>query len=92
MRTPNAARLRRCVTGNRDKVAAFIDGYQVLHRDSLGSLASVTIKARLGATQRAMAAELGLELSPVPLQQLVVRTTMAAAQDMNNEEYQEALK
>ncbi|MCV9993982.1 ABC transporter ATP-binding protein [Paeniglutamicibacter sp. ZC-3] len=80
------------VTGNQEAVADFIDGYEVLHRDSLGSLASVTIKGRLGQTQRAMAAELGLELSPVPLQQLVVRITMAAQKHVNGEEYQEALK
>ncbi|MBV1779692.1 ABC transporter ATP-binding protein [Paeniglutamicibacter sp. ABSL32-1] len=80
------------VTGNQDKVASFIDGYRVLHRDSLGSLASVTIQARLGATQRAMAAEIGLELSPVPLQQLVVRTTMSAQAEPHGDHYQEALK
>lgn len=67
------------VTGSAQKVADFIDGYEVLHRDSLGSLASATIKARLSATQKEMAAELGLELSAVPLQQLVVRTTLAEA-------------
>ncbi len=80
------------VTGNSEKVGAFIDGYEVLHRDSLGSLASVTIKARLTSTQREMAAELGLELSPVPLQQLVVRTTLAEQSKENNEESLEALK
>ncbi|MGL3805982.1 ABC transporter ATP-binding protein [Paeniglutamicibacter sp. R2-26] len=80
------------VTGNSEKVGAFIDGYEVLHRDSLGSLASVTIKARLTDTQREMAAELGLELSPVPLQQLVVRTTLAEQSKENNEESLEALK
>ncbi|GAA1497813.1 ABC transporter ATP-binding protein [Paeniglutamicibacter kerguelensis] len=80
------------VTGNSEKVSAFIDGYEVLHRDSLGSLASVTIKARLTGTQREMAAELGLELSPVPLQQLVVRTTLAEQSKENNEESLEALK
>ena len=80
------------VTGNQEKVAAFIEGHRVLHRDSLGSLASVTIQARLGETQRAMAAELGLEVSPVPLQQLVVRTTMAVQSEPRGDNYQEALK
>lgn len=73
------------VTGSREKVDSFINGHQVLHRDSMGSLSSVTIKARLGETERAMAAELGLELSAVPLQQLVVRTTMAGLQNDTNE-------
>ena len=80
------------VTGNRETVEGFIDGYRVLHRDSLGSLASVTIQGRLGQTQRLMAAELGLELTPVPLQQLVVRTTMAAQAETPLENHQEALK
>lgn len=80
------------VTGNAEKVQGFINGYEVLHRDSLGSLASVTIKARLTATQQEMAAELGLELSPVPLQQLVVRTTLAAQSREELTESQEALK
>lgn len=80
------------VTGNAEKVQGFINGYEVLHRDSLGSLASVTIKARLTTTQQEMAAELGLELSPVPLQQLVVRTTLAAQSREELTESQEALK
>lgn len=80
------------VTGNAQKVADFINGYEVLHRDSLGSLASVTIKARLTETQRQMAAELGLELSTVPLQQLVVRTTLAEATKEATLDSLEALK
>lgn len=80
------------VTGNAQKVADFINGYAVLHRDSLGSLASVTIKARLTETQRQMAAELGLELSAVPLQQLIVRTTLAEASTEASAESLEAFK
>lgn len=80
------------VTGSREKVGAFINGHQVLHRDTMGSLASVTIRARLGDTERAMAAELGLELSAVPLQQLVVRTTMAGTHNLDNTEFLEVLK
>ncbi|NKG20513.1 ABC transporter ATP-binding protein [Paeniglutamicibacter terrestris] len=80
------------VTGSREKVDAFINGHQVLHRDTMGSLASVTIRARLGDTERAMAAELGLELSVVPLQQLVVRTTMAGTHNLDNTEFLEVLK
>jgi ABC-2 type transport system ATP-binding protein len=65
------------VTGEATLVAAFIAGHRVLHREGLGSLASVTIEARLGGPERSRAQELGLELSPVSLQQLVVRKTMA---------------
>jgi ABC-2 type transport system ATP-binding protein len=46
----------------------------VLHRDGLGGLASVTV-GRLTPQDRARATEMGLELSPVSLQQLVVRLT-----------------
>ena len=66
------------VTGEESKVAEFTAGRKVLHQDRLGSLASVTLEARLGAADRAKAADLGLELSPVSLQQLVVRKTMTA--------------
>ena len=66
------------ITGEETKVAEFTAGRKVLHRERLGSLASVTIEARLGSADRSRAAELGLELSPVSLQQLVVRKTMAA--------------
>lgn len=66
------------VTGEETKVAGFTAGLPVLHRERLGSLASVTVEARLGSADRARAADLGLELSPVSLQQLVVRKTMAA--------------
>mgnify|MGYP000194452936 FL=1 len=67
------------VTGEETKVAEFTAGRKVLHRERLGSLASVTVEARLGSADRARAADLGLELSPVSLQQLVVRKTMTAA-------------
>ena len=66
------------VTGADTKVAAFTAGRKVLHRERLGTLAAVTIEARLGSADRARAAELGLELAPVSLQQLVVRKTIAA--------------
>ena len=69
------------VTGETTKVTGFTAGRTVLHREGLGSLASVTIEARLGSGDRARAAELGLELSPVSLQQLVVRKTMARSVD-----------
>ncbi|MNI84871.1 hypothetical protein D3C73_1418070 [compost metagenome] len=43
----------------------------------MGSLASVTVDEALSSRERTEAQELGLELSPVSLQQLVVRKTMA---------------
>ncbi|HKU34765.1 MAG TPA: ABC transporter ATP-binding protein [Paenarthrobacter sp.] len=67
------------VSGSADKVDAFLAGRRILHRETLGSLASVTVDESLDARERAEARELGLELAPVSLQQLVVRKTMAGA-------------
>ncbi|SDW36271.1 ABC-2 type transport system ATP-binding protein [Arthrobacter sp. cf158] len=67
------------VSGSAEKVDAFLAGRKILHRETLGSLASVTVDESLGSRERAEAQELGLELSPVSLQQLVVRKTMAGA-------------
>ncbi len=64
------------VVGPAHKVDAFLAGMKVLHRESLGPLASVTVDERLSPAQRAEAARLGLELAPVSLQQLVIRKTL----------------
>jgi ABC-2 type transport system ATP-binding protein len=68
------------VAGNASTVQSFVAGREVLHRESLGSLASWTVEGRLTEAERGEAAELGLELAPVSLQQLVVRKTMVAAE------------
>src|SRR5690606_18005329 len=62
------------VVGTRTTVEAFTAGREVLHRAHLGSLATATI-AGLDEAGRAEARAAGLELEPVSLQQLVVRTT-----------------
>jgi ABC-2 type transport system ATP-binding protein len=62
------------VVGTKAAVDAFVLGREVLHRDYLGGLASVTV-GRLDQSERLEAAEAGLELSPVSLQQLIVRKT-----------------
>jgi len=62
------------VVGTRSAVDAFTARREVLHRDGIGGLASVTVSG-LDAADRAEAAAAGLELSPVSLQQLVIRTT-----------------
>ncbi|GAA4363161.1 ABC transporter ATP-binding protein [Paeniglutamicibacter cryotolerans] len=80
------------VTGAGAKVDPFIAGRRVLHRDALGSLASATIEARLDAAERARAAVLGLEISPVSLQQLVVRTALAAGNRTESDPEMEMLK
>ena len=62
------------LVGTRAAVDGFIGGRDVLHRDSIGGLASVTV---MGLTQkeRADATAAGLELAPVSLQQLIIRRT-----------------
>lgn len=62
------------VVGPRNTVDAFVGQREVLHRDSLGGLASVMVHA-LDADERREAVAAGLELTPVSLQQLIVRST-----------------
>jgi ABC-2 type transport system ATP-binding protein len=62
------------VVGTRAAVDAFVAHRDVLRRDGIGGLASVTIS---GVTEvdRAAAISAGLELAPVSLQQLVIAIT-----------------
>ena len=62
------------VVGMRSAVDAFVTDRDVLSREGIGGLASVTVGA-LSADDRREAALAGLELSPVSLQQLIVRRT-----------------
>lgn len=64
------------VIGPAHKLDGFLAGMKVLHREALGSLASVTVDERLTPAQRADAARFGLEVAPVSLQQLVIRKTL----------------
>jgi ABC-2 type transport system ATP-binding protein len=68
------------VVGPRGAVEAFVASRRVLHREGIGGLASVTVD-RLDADERRDAAAAGLELAPVSLQQLIVRSTNSAAAD-----------
>jgi ABC-2 type transport system ATP-binding protein len=65
------------LVGSRPVVDAFVGGRDVLHREGIGGLASVTVQ-RLSAAERSAASEAGIELLPVSLQQLIVRTTSGA--------------
>jgi len=62
------------VVGTRAAVDAFVHGRDVLHRDGIGGLASITV-AGLSPAHRQEATAAGLELSPVSLQQLIIRRT-----------------
>jgi ABC-2 type transport system ATP-binding protein len=65
------------VVGRKADVDAFVSGREVLHREGIGGLASVTVSG-LTDDERRAAAEAGLELAPVSLQQLIVRKTTAS--------------
>lgn len=66
------------VVGDAAKVDDWVGAREVLHRESLGRVASVTVLGALSAADRAEVADLGLDLAPVSLQQLVVRLTQRA--------------
>jgi ABC-2 type transport system ATP-binding protein len=66
------------VVGDAAKVDAWVAGREVLHRESLGRVASVTVLGALSAAERAEVTASGLDLAPVSLQQLVVRLTQKA--------------
>ncbi len=63
------------VTGPTALVDRFGTDRRVLHQESLGGVSRATVTGRMGSAGRAEAVALGLEVEPVTLQQLVVRTT-----------------
>lgn len=67
------------VVGDAAKVDAWVAGREVLHREALGRVASVTVLGTLSAAERAEVADAGLDLAPVSLQQLVVRLSQKAS-------------
>ena len=69
------------LVGASDAVEAFVRGREVIHRESLGHVASVTFLGALSAAERAEALGAGLDLAPVSLQQLIVRSTQHAQAD-----------
>jgi ABC-2 type transport system ATP-binding protein len=66
------------LVGARSSVDAFVGTREVLHREGIGGLASVTV-GRLSDAEREAAAAAGIELTPVSLQQLIVRTTTSGS-------------
>jgi ABC-2 type transport system ATP-binding protein len=61
--------------GQAEKVESFISGQETIDRQSLGGLLSATVHGSLNAGRREQAELLGLELTPVSLQQLIVHLT-----------------
>ena len=68
------------VVGTASAVDAFIVGREVLQREGIGGLASATLGA-LEPDDRAAARAAGLELSPVSLQQLIIRKTKVSEKE-----------
>ena len=69
------------IVGDAAAVDAFVAGREVIHRESLGRVTAVTVLGALTATDRERVAAAGLDLSPVSLQQLIVRLTQHSAGD-----------
>lgn len=63
------------VVGQRELVESFISGHTIINRQPLGGLLSATVLGNLTSHIREQAASLGLDLSTVSLQQLIVHLT-----------------
>lgn len=63
------------VAGKSSRVDEFSAGRNLIHRDTFGSLASAAFMGGLDAETRGWAESLGLEISPVSMQQLIVHLT-----------------
>lgn len=66
------------IVGEAAAVDAFTAGREVIHRETLGRVASVTVLGELTAEDLARLGDAGLDVGPVSLQQLIVRTTQSA--------------
>ncbi len=67
------------IVGEAAAVEAFVAGREVLHREGLGRVASVTVLGALTPADRERIDAAGLDVTPVSLQQLIVRLTQKAA-------------
>ena len=67
------------IVGDTALVEAFAEGREVTHRESLGRVSLVTVIGELSAADRTRLREEGLDVAPVSLQQLIVRTTQHAS-------------
>lgn len=63
------------VTGQTSKVEAFLIGKETVYREPFGGLLSATVMCSQNGSDQKHAAQSGLEISPVSLQQLVVHLT-----------------
>ncbi|WP_439591228.1 ABC transporter ATP-binding protein [Microbacterium sp.] len=68
------------IVGDTAAVEAFVTGREVIHRESLGRVSSVTVLGALSAADHESLRAAGLDVAPVSLQQLIVRTTQHSAE------------
>ena len=68
------------IVGESRAVDAFVARREVIHRESLGRVSSVTVLGTLSAEDHRQLSAAGLDVTPVSLQQLIVRTTQHAAE------------
>ena len=69
------------IVGDTAAVEAFVEGREVIHRESLGRVSSVTVLGTLTSDDRAQLRAAGLDAGAVSLQQLIVRMTQHAGRD-----------
>ena len=74
------------IVGDTVAVEAFAVGREVIHRESLGRVSAVTVLGTLTDADHRELALAGLDVGPVSLQQLIVRTTQHAAADAATDE------
>lgn len=65
------------VVGPAHSVQRFVGSQDVIHTESIGSFAQTTIAEQITPQRRREAEDLGIELVPVSLQQLIVRRTLS---------------
>ena len=78
--TDDARDRATAIDGESAAVETFAAGREVLHRESLGHVTSLTVLGHITSSERAQLTTAGIELAPVSLQQLIVRLTQAAAE------------
>ncbi|WP_405374692.1 MULTISPECIES: ABC transporter ATP-binding protein [unclassified Microbacterium] len=73
------------ILGDTATVEAFVVGREVIHRETLGRVTSVTVLGALTSAERSELAASGLEVGAVSLQQLIVRQTQHTATPATDE-------
>lgn len=68
------------IVGDTVAVEAFADGREILHRESLGRVTSLTLLGHIDRAERQRLSAEGIDTAPVSLQQLIVRLTQATTE------------